>query len=130
MSASSPLPVYDERYPIGPPVLDPDPALRPSLLLSLRQLPSRFSSAYAGLSPAQLQTPYRSGGWTLQQLAHHLSDSHMHAFLRIKFALTGDWPTILPYDEKKWAANRRGLRAGGRAPGPARPLARTHGGSA
>ena len=48
-------------------------------------------------------TAYRKDGWTVQQLVHHIADSHMNAFIRIRLALTEDWPTICPYDEKAWA---------------------------
>jgi hypothetical protein len=50
-----------------------------------------------------LQTPYRDGGWTVQQLVHHVADSHMNAYTRFKVGLTEDNPTIKPYEEKEWA---------------------------
>jgi hypothetical protein len=55
------------------------------------------------MSDHQLDTPYREGGWTVRQVAHHLSDSHMNAYIRIKLALTENEPTIKPYEEKLWA---------------------------
>jgi hypothetical protein len=93
----------DLRFPIGPP--DRNPALNdlPLLLNAIQQLPRQFSEAYSGLSDAQLDMPYRDGGWTLRQLAHHVADSHMNAFVRTKLALTEDWPTITAYNEKLWA---------------------------
>ena len=66
-------------------------------------LPKRLCGAIAGLSDAQLDTPYRDGGWTVRQVVHHLADSHANSFVRFKLALTEDWPTIKPYDEKGWA---------------------------
>lgn len=75
----------------------------PLFLETIDQLPGRFAATYSGLSDEQLDTPYRERGWTLRQLAHHVADSHMNAFVRIKLALTEDWPTILPYNEKLWA---------------------------
>ncbi len=93
----------DERYPIGPPVDNPGADRRPAQIASLRQLPENFAAAYQGLGASQVDTPYRDGGWTLRQLAHHLADSHMNAFTRVKLALTEDWPIIKPYDEKLWA---------------------------
>ena len=59
-----------------------------------------------GLSRQQLDTPYRAGGWTVRQLVHHIADSHTNAFVRLRLALTEDWPTIKPYDEKAWAELR------------------------
>ena len=57
----------------------------------------------SGLSDAQLDTPYRDRGWTVRQLVHHVADSHVNSVVRFKLALTEDWPTIKPYDEKAWA---------------------------
>lgn len=37
------------------------------------------------------------------QTIHHLADSHMNAFIRLKLALTEDTPTIKPYNEARWA---------------------------
>lgn len=65
--------------------------------------PAAMRAAVAGLSPAQLETPYRDGGWTVRQVVHHVADSHMHAYTRVKFAFTEVAPTIRPYDEATWA---------------------------
>jgi uncharacterized damage-inducible protein DinB len=65
--------------------------------------PSRLRATVAGLDEAALETPYREGGWTIRQVAHHLPDSHMSAVFRFRLALTTDRPTITPYDEAKWA---------------------------
>lgn len=93
----------DLRYPIGKPNRSPLPEDRPQHIRAIAELPERFAAAYAGLEEEKLDTPYREGGWTLRQLAHHVADSHMQAFFRLKHAVTGDWPTIQPYDEKLWA---------------------------
>ena len=55
------------------------------------------------LDAVHLQTSYREGGWTVQQLIHHVADSHLNAYIRFKLALTEDNPTIKPYDEAAWA---------------------------
>src|SRR5207253_3255673 len=65
--------------------------------------PARLRAALSGLNDQQLDTPYREGGWTLRQLAHHVPDSHMNAYIRFKLALTEDNPTIKTYDEAAWA---------------------------
>ncbi len=72
-------------------------------IATLAALPEKLRSAVNGLSDAQLDTPYREGGWTVRQLVHHVADSHMNAYIRIRLALTEDWPAIKPYDEKAWA---------------------------
>lgn len=93
------------RFPIGrfTPPSGTNPQPRAEQLQTLRQLPGRLRDAIAGLSDAQLNTPYREGGWTVRQVVHHVADSHANAFVRFKLALTEDWPTIKGYDEASWA---------------------------
>lgn len=67
------------------------------------ELPQRLQKAVAGLNDAQLDTPYRPGGWTLRQVVHHLVDSHMNAYIRFKLAVTEENPHIRPYEESLWA---------------------------
>ena len=70
----------------------------------LRCLPGELRATVAGLSNTQLDTPYHDGGWTVRQVVHHVAESHMNAFIRVKLALTEDKPTIKPYEEDRWAA--------------------------
>ncbi|HMF53701.1 MAG TPA: putative metal-dependent hydrolase [Edaphobacter sp.] len=95
----------DPRYPIGkferPETITPED--RMNAIATLAELPEQLRNAVEGLGSGQLNTPYREGGWTLRQLVHHIADSHMNAFVRIRLALTEDWPIIKPYDEKAWA---------------------------
>lgn len=95
----------DPHFPIGPmPQVETlSPAQRREHIGAIRALSGEFRAALEGLTEAQLDTPYRVGGWTLRQLAHHLPDSHLNAYLRCKLALTEDTPTIKPYDEAAWA---------------------------
>lgn len=95
----------DDRYPIGPApqVQALTPAERAPLIAALRALPAEFRAALDGLTDPQLDTAYREGGWTLRQLAHHVPDSHLNAYTRMKLALTEDAPIIKPYDEGAWA---------------------------
>src|SRR5215831_3596717 len=95
----------DPRYPIGRFVPDahPSPELRKRHVDQIAGLPARMRQAVHGLTPAQLDTPYREGGWTVRILAHHVPDSHMNAYIRCKLALTEDAPTVKPYDEAAWA---------------------------
>jgi hypothetical protein len=93
------------RYPIGKfsrPVNN-DAATRATHIETLRQLPQQLRAAVSGLSDAQLDTPYRDGGWTVRQVVHHFADSHANSFIRFKLALTEEWPAIKPYDEVAWA---------------------------
>ena len=77
--------------------------VRRGAIEGIAALPSLMREAVRGLSDPQLDTPYRPGGWTVRQVVHHVPDSHMHAYVRLKLALTEDTPTIKPYDEKPWA---------------------------
>jgi uncharacterized damage-inducible protein DinB len=95
----------DPRYPIGdfkkPETVTPH--MRMAAVATLAELPGRIAEAVGGLDRDQLNKPYREGGWTVRQVVHHVADSHMNALLRMKLALTEDWPTITAYNEKEWA---------------------------
>ena len=93
------------RYPIGKyqPVEKLSEENRKQLLTQIEEAPKKLRAAVAGLSREQLATPYRDGGWTVQQVVHHVADSHMNAYTRFKLALTEHEPTIKPYNETRWA---------------------------
>jgi DinB family protein len=94
------------RYPVGPIVRIKDPldrSKREQFISAIEQAPATFRSLVAGLSDAQLDTPYRPGGWTVRQVVHHVPDSHMNAYIRMKLAVTEDVPAIKPYEESRWA---------------------------
>jgi uncharacterized damage-inducible protein DinB len=95
----------DPRYPVGgfKRAKEVTPHQRMAAIAALAELPGRLRGAVDGLDRGQLDTPYREGGWTVRQVVHHVADSHMNALLRMKLALTEDWPTITGYDEKAWA---------------------------
>ena len=76
---------------------------RQGWLADIEDMPSRLWAAVTGLTEAQLDTPYRPGGWTVRQVVHHLADSHLNSYVRFRLALTEDEPTIKPYNEKLWA---------------------------
>jgi uncharacterized damage-inducible protein DinB len=92
-------------YPIGKFEAPKDytAELRSKLIGVLAAQPAALRAAVAGLSPAQLDTPYRHCGWTLRQVTHHVADSHANAYVRTRLALTEDNPTIKPYAEARWA---------------------------
>lgn len=96
----------DPRYPIGryQPVSDVTDEVRAQWMNEIEAAPRHLRAAVDGLNDAQLDTPYRDGGWTLRQVAHHVPDSHMNAYMRCKLALTEDKPAIKPYDENGWSA--------------------------
>lgn len=69
----------------------------------IEKLPANLKKAVKGLNKKKLNTPYRNGGWTAKQVVHHLADSHINAYCRVKLALTENIPTVKPYDEAVWA---------------------------
>src|SRR6202035_5186790 len=95
----------DPRYPIGKFKFDgpPSEAQRSKLIDEVEQAPAALRAAIENLSPQQIETPYREGGWTVCQVTHHVPESHMNAYIRFKLALTEDAPTIKPYMEDRWA---------------------------
>ena len=98
--------MQDPRYPIGKAQIGEGPlaeAQRAELIEQVARAPAELRAAVSGLTDAQLDTPYRDGGWTVRQLAHHVPDSHMNAYVRFRLALTEDEPTIKPYLEARWA---------------------------
>lgn len=74
-----------------------------NFIKEIETLPQRLADAVRGLSTEQLRTRYRPDGWTIQQVVHHIADSHLNAYVRFKLALTEDNPVIKPYNEKLWA---------------------------
>ncbi|HMD41229.1 MAG TPA: putative metal-dependent hydrolase [Candidatus Acidoferrum sp.] len=95
----------DPRYPIGKFAMPAQatPELRQAAIEEIASTPAKMRAAVTGLNDAQLDTPYREGGWTVRQVVHHVPDSHMNAFVRLKLALTEEKPTIKPYNEAAWA---------------------------
>jgi uncharacterized damage-inducible protein DinB len=96
----------DLRYPIGPFVMQGLELTEEERLRAIHRLagtPAGIRAAVRGLNPEQLSAPYRPEGWTVQQVVHHVADSHMNAFIRTKLALTEVNPTIKPYEQSAWA---------------------------
>lgn len=95
----------DLRFPVGKFKYDgpPDEQQKRTFLDEIARTPANLRAAVKGLSQAQIDTPYRPGGWTVRQVIHHLPDSHLNSYVRFKLALTEDDPTIKPYAEDRWA---------------------------
>jgi uncharacterized damage-inducible protein DinB len=95
----------DLRYPVGKfSWSGPNtPNQRVQFIAQIAATPDRLRSAVAGLTAEQMETPYRPDGWTVRQVVHHLPDSHLNSYIRCKFALTEESPTIKSYDEALWA---------------------------
>lgn len=105
--------IEQQRYPIGK-YLQPEtvsPAQRHAWIEEIVAFPNQLRETIAGMSDEQLDTPYREGGWTVRQVVHHLSDSHMNAYVRFKLTLTEERPVIKPYKQDLWAALADSLHA-------------------
>ena len=96
----------DLSYPVGKLAYDNDvtPGKRAAWIRQIRETPDALRAAVAGLSESQLDTPYRPGGWTVRQVVHHVPDSHVNAYIRFKWTLTEENPTIKAYNQDAWAA--------------------------
>jgi len=93
----------DVRYPIGKHQMVPfSQEEKEARLADILFLPRMLEYAVLNLNDDQIQTPYREGGWTVNQVIHHVADSHMNAFIRFKLGLTEDNPTIKPYIQSAW----------------------------
>lgn len=94
----------DLRYPIGEfrPPTEMTAEQRARLVDQIAEMPALLRRAVEGLSPKQLDTPYRPGGWTVRQVVHHIPDSHLNGYVRMKLALTENEPTIKPYNQEDW----------------------------
>jgi hypothetical protein len=95
----------EHSFPIGRfiPAETYTPKLLERWIGSIRSVPLLLDYCIENLDEAQLNTPYRNGGWTIIQVIHHIADSHMNAYIRFKLALTEDRPVIKTYNEKLWA---------------------------
>lgn len=95
----------DLRYPVGKWTMKGPftNAQRHEMIASIGATPANFRAAAAGLTEAQISTPYRPSGWTVRQVIHHVADSHMNAYIRFRLGITEAEPTVKPYDEKTWA---------------------------
>ncbi|MBD2872825.1 YfiT family bacillithiol transferase [Paenibacillus arenilitoris] len=93
------------RYPIGKfePAHNPSPEQRGRFIDAIAEFPQSLRLAVQNLTPEQLQTPYRPGGWTVRQVVHHLADNDMNAYIRFKRALTEDNSVAGTYREDLWA---------------------------
>jgi hypothetical protein len=95
----------DLRYPVGPFKIEGEMTseLINNWIAEIENAPRLLKEAVKDLQDHQLDTPYRPGGWTVRQVVHHLPDSHLNSYIRLKLALTEDKPVIKPYQENKWA---------------------------
>jgi hypothetical protein len=79
------------------------PSERQQLIDKMSRLPEELAACVNGLSEAQLTTVFIPGEWTVAQNVHHVADSHINAFIRMKLVLTEEKPTLKPYDQEIWA---------------------------
>ena len=95
----------DLRYPIGK--FDPSLIINKEVIdesiLKIERLSQKLRTSIKDFDDSQLNTPYRTDGWTVRQVIHHIADSHMHAYIRFHWALTEINPKIKAYDEQAWA---------------------------
>lgn len=78
-------------------------AERRDAIEKIRALPAGIEALVNDLSDSQLTTKSLASEWTIAQIVHHLADSHMNSFIRLKLLLTEEHPTLRPYDQEAWA---------------------------
>lgn len=95
----------DLRYPVGRLEYDEDvnAGKRTAWIRQIAEAPAALRAAISGLTEVQLDRPYRPDGWSVRQLVHHVADSHLNAYIRFKWTLSEQNPTIKPYDQQAWA---------------------------
>ena len=93
------------RYPIGRFKMTEQPTAEQiqNWIGDIEQFPFDFRQMAQSLTEEQLDTPYRPDGWTIRQVIHHVADSHINSYIRFRWAMTEDSPTIKAYDETLWA---------------------------
>ncbi len=69
----------------------------------LAGFPALLRSEVENLTATDLEKIYRPGGWNIRQIVHHLVDSHMNFYIRLKMTLTEDTPHVKGYREDLWA---------------------------
>ncbi|MCS6929479.1 MAG: putative metal-dependent hydrolase, partial [Saprospiraceae bacterium] len=69
----------------------------------IERFPQELRKVLRKIGRSNFGLRYRPGGWTVRQIVHHLADSHMNAFIRMKMALTEPTPVIKPYEQDLWA---------------------------
>lgn len=100
------------KYPIGKVAYLPfTQENKKAFIQAIKTAPTNVEMAVQHLDKTQLETPYREGGWTIQQVMHHLADSHMNAFIRFKLALTEEVPAIKAYNEAAFANTADSMNA-------------------
>ena len=93
------------RYPIGrfAAVESRNSEARNESIQIIGQLATDLRITVEPLTDEQRNTPYRPGGWTLNQVVHHLADTGMYAYLRFKRGLTEEASQIPSYRQDLWA---------------------------
>lgn len=95
----------DVKYPIGQ-LQVPEEVTFEDVQGWLEQMDTytdRLRNVIDGLSDEELEKTYREGAWNVRQLVHHIADSQLNMYQRLKLALTDDCPTVPAFLEEEWA---------------------------
>ena len=103
----------NRRYPIGPFEYGRTYSIEDTRkqIKALERFPKELKKTVKKLRGGDLDKPYRTDGWTVRQVIHHIADSHINAYTRIKLAVTENTPIIKPYEEQLWAETEDGKNA-------------------
>lgn len=95
----------DVKYPIGQ-LEVPEEVTRNDVLNWLGDISTytmRLRKTVEDLTDQQLQKTYRDGAWNVRQLVHHIADSQLNMYQRLKLALTDDNPHVPAFNKNAWA---------------------------
>ncbi|MEM6280709.1 MAG: DinB family protein [Chloroflexota bacterium] len=79
------------------------PEQRAAYLDTIRNFPGAFADLVNGLTDEQLTARALDGEWTIAQNIHHVADSHINSYVRLKLILTEERPPLKGYDQEAWA---------------------------
>jgi hypothetical protein len=100
--------IEQAQFPIGkfiPGLAHSNEDIR-TFIQEIKVLPSLLREVTENLSSVELEKTYRQGSWNVKQVIHHLGESHINCYIRIKLALTENNPTIKPYNEDLWVKTK------------------------
>lgn len=95
----------DVKFPIGE-LQVPTNVIKTDVQEWLQEIESyteRLKETVASLNDEELNKKYREGSWTVRQLVHHIADSQLNMYQRLRLALTDDNPVVPAFDQDKWA---------------------------
>ena len=95
----------DVKYPIGKLQVPDNISLNDiqKWLEDIGTYTERLRAEVDSLTDEELNKTYREGSWNVRQLVHHIADSQLNMYQRLKLALTDDNPIVPEFIQDEWA---------------------------